>query len=95
MQLNHCFPECSFTNYGPNCNTSCSEYCKLRMCNHTTGHCLTCADDRFGNLCENELPAKGECQILDWIKMCFNLLFKMFHLIKKVLFVFKNNYKRL
>lgn len=63
MQLNHCFPEYPFTVYGPNCNTSCSEDCQHRFCNHITGHCLECSEDLFGNMCENELPAEGEHQI--------------------------------
>uniref|UniRef100_A0A8W8P720 Laminin EGF-like domain-containing protein n=1 Tax=Magallana gigas TaxID=29159 RepID=A0A8W8P720_MAGGI len=70
FQIGHCFDcidgfngdmceECSFTDYGPNCNTSCSKDCQHGLCNHTTGHCLACAEDRFGNLCENKLPANG------------------------------------
>lgn len=65
MQLNHYFPECPFTVYGPNCNTSCSEHCQHRICNHITGHCVACAEDRSGNLCKNELPAKGENQVFN------------------------------
>lgn len=88
MQLNHCFPECSFTDYGPNCNTSCGEDCQHRTCNHTTGYCLACADDRFGNLCENELPAKGGHTVIKtrqrYVLICF---FLMFYLMKKVLYI--------
>lgn len=65
MLLNHYFSECPFTVYGPNCNTSCSEHCQHRLCNHTTGHCLACDDGRSGNLCENELPAKGEHRVFN------------------------------
>lgn len=65
MLLNHYFPECPSTVYGPNCNTSCSEHCQHRLCNHTTGHCLACVEDRVGNLCENNLPAKGEHRVFN------------------------------
>lgn len=53
------FPECPSTLYGPNCNTTCSEYCQNKLCNYINGYCLECIEARACNLCENNLPAQG------------------------------------
>lgn len=57
--------ECSSSQFGPNCNTSCSEYCLERICNQSTGHCLACIDAHSGLLCENinspESHGMGKC----------------------------------
>lgn len=57
--------ECSSSQFGPNCNTSCSEYCLDRKCNQSTGHCLACIDAHYGLLCENinspETQGLGKC----------------------------------
>lgn len=57
--------ECSSSQFGPNCNTSCSEYCRDRKCNQSTGHCLACLEARSGLLCEiinfPESQGMGKC----------------------------------
>lgn len=46
--------ECASSQFGPNCNSSCSKYCLDKKCNQTTGLCLSCTDARSGLFCENE-----------------------------------------
>lgn len=45
--------ECASLQFGPNCNSSCSNYCPDRKCNQSTGHCLSYIDARSGLFCEN------------------------------------------
>lgn len=53
-------PECSSSQFGPNCNTSCSEYCLDRECNQSTGHCLACIDAHSGLFCEKINPPESQ-----------------------------------
>lgn len=52
--------ECASTQFGPNCNTSCSENCLDRICNQSTGHCLYCINSRFGLFCESDISSENQ-----------------------------------
>lgn len=54
------FSECASSQFGPNCNTSCSEYCLDKICNQTTGHCIECIEARSGLFCKNEISSESQ-----------------------------------
>uniref|UniRef100_A0A8W8MFM1 Multiple epidermal growth factor-like domains 10 n=1 Tax=Magallana gigas TaxID=29159 RepID=A0A8W8MFM1_MAGGI len=52
-----CAAECPFGTFGPQCNSTCGDGCKDKVCHSVTGNCaLGCINGRIGDTCDEECP---------------------------------------